>query len=114
MCSYLLIGFWFTRPIAANGCQKAFVTNRVGDFGLLLGILGLYWIMGSLEFRHLFQIINNMISKNEMNIFFLLCLPSCYFVAQLQNLPNFLFMYGYPMLLRGLLQFLPLYMLLLW
>ncbi|YP_007889766.1 NADH-plastoquinone oxidoreductase subunit 5 (chloroplast) [Vigna angularis] len=70
MCSYLLIGFWFTRPIAANACQKAFVTNRVGDFGLLLGILGLYWITGSLEFRHLFQIINNLISKNEMNLFF--------------------------------------------
>lgn len=41
MCSYLLIGFWFTRPIAANACQKAFVTNRVGDFGLLLETLGL-------------------------------------------------------------------------
>jgi len=38
LCSYLLIGFWFTRPVAANACQKAFVTNRVGDFGLLLGI----------------------------------------------------------------------------
>ncbi|KAF2908121.1 hypothetical protein DAI22_12g159400 [Oryza sativa Japonica Group] len=44
MCSYLLIGFWFTRPIAASACQKAFVTNRVGDFGLLLGILGFFWI----------------------------------------------------------------------
>nr|YP_010396179.1 NADH-plastoquinone oxidoreductase subunit 5 [Mucuna sempervirens]UQJ74256.1 NADH-plastoquinone oxidoreductase subunit 5 [Mucuna sempervirens] len=70
MCSYLLIGFWFTRPIAANACQKAFVTNRVGDFGLLLGILGLYWITGSLEFRDLFQIINNLIYKNEVNVFF--------------------------------------------
>nr|QWY86984.1 NADH-plastoquinone oxidoreductase subunit 5 [Millettia laurentii] len=70
MCSYLLIGFWFTRPIAANACQKAFVTNRVGDFGLLLGILGLYWITGSLEFRDLFQIVNNLIYKNEINIFF--------------------------------------------
>nr|YP_009769721.1 NADH-plastoquinone oxidoreductase subunit 5 [Mirbelia oxylobioides]QIT00423.1 NADH-plastoquinone oxidoreductase subunit 5 [Mirbelia oxylobioides] len=70
MCSYLLIGFWFTRPIAANACQKAFVTNRVGDFGLLLGILGLYWITGSLEFRDLFQIFNNLISKDEVNIFF--------------------------------------------
>jgi NAD(P)H-quinone oxidoreductase subunit 5 len=39
MCSYLLIGFWFTRPIVSNACQKAFVTNRVGDFGLLLGII---------------------------------------------------------------------------
>lgn len=50
MCSYLLIGFWFTRPSAAEACQKAFVTNRVGDFGLLLGILGLYWITDSFEF----------------------------------------------------------------
>nr|QWY86818.1 NADH-plastoquinone oxidoreductase subunit 5 [Bobgunnia fistuloides] len=70
MCSYLLIGFWFTRPIAANACQKAFVTNRVGDFGLLLGILGLYWITGSLEFRDLFQIFNNLIYNNEVNILF--------------------------------------------
>lgn len=50
MCSYLLVGFWFTRPTAAEACQKAFVTNRVGDFGLLLGILGLYWMTGSFEF----------------------------------------------------------------
>ncbi|KAG8633705.1 hypothetical protein MANES_18G138200v8 [Manihot esculenta] len=42
----LVTSFWFTRPIASNACQKAFVTNRVGDFGLLLGILGLYWITG--------------------------------------------------------------------
>nr|YP_010986811.1 NADH dehydrogenase subunit F [Pinguicula vulgaris]WOL38202.1 NADH dehydrogenase subunit F [Pinguicula vulgaris] len=47
MCSYLLIGFWFTRPSAVNACQKSFVTNQVGDFGLLLGILGFYWITGS-------------------------------------------------------------------
>uniref|UniRef100_UPI0031F3DFCD NADH-plastoquinone oxidoreductase subunit 5 n=1 Tax=Platylobium montanum TaxID=1969477 RepID=UPI0031F3DFCD len=70
MCSYLLIGFWFTRPIAANACQKAFVTNRVGDFGLLLGILGLYWITGSLEFRDLFPIFNSLIYNNEVNLFF--------------------------------------------
>nr|YP_010481582.1 NADH dehydrogenase subunit F [Cyathula officinalis]UVU19824.1 NADH dehydrogenase subunit F [Cyathula officinalis] len=70
MCSYLLIGFWFTRPIAANACQKAFVTNRVGDFGLLLGILGLYWITGSFEFRDLFEIFNNLINNNEVNFLF--------------------------------------------
>nr|YP_010635656.1 NADH-plastoquinone oxidoreductase subunit 5 [Beccarinda cordifolia]WBQ47869.1 NADH-plastoquinone oxidoreductase subunit 5 [Beccarinda cordifolia] len=67
MCSYLLIGFWFTRPLAANACQKAFVTNRVGDFGLLLGILGFYWITGSFEFRDLFEIFNNLIYNNEVN-----------------------------------------------
>nr|YP_010216721.1 NADH-plastoquinone oxidoreductase subunit 5 [Stachyurus retusus]UBS93886.1 NADH-plastoquinone oxidoreductase subunit 5 [Stachyurus retusus] len=70
MCSYLLIGFWFTRPIAANVCQKAFVTNRVGDFGLLLGILGLYWITGSFEFQDLFELFNNLIYNNEVNFLF--------------------------------------------
>ncbi|MDJ0733919.1 MAG: NAD(P)H-quinone oxidoreductase subunit 5 [Nostocaceae cyanobacterium] len=50
MCSYLLVGFWYDRKAAADACQKAFVTNRVGDFGLLLGILGLFWATGSFEF----------------------------------------------------------------
>nr|USW66114.1 NADH-plastoquinone oxidoreductase subunit 5 [Schima sinensis] len=72
MCSYLLIGFWFTRPVAANACQKAFVTNRVGDFGLLLGILGFYWITGSFEFRDLFEIFNNLIYNNEVNVLFVI------------------------------------------
>nr|YP_010463951.1 NADH dehydrogenase subunit 5 [Fedia cornucopiae]UUL71303.1 NADH dehydrogenase subunit 5 [Fedia cornucopiae] len=70
ICSYLLIGFWFTRPLAANACQKAFVTNRVGDFGLLLGILGFYWITGSFEFIDLFKISNNLIYKNEVHFLF--------------------------------------------
>nr|ACC93264.1 NADH dehydrogenase subunit F [Lycoseris crocata]AIJ03457.1 NADH dehydrogenase subunit 5 [Lycoseris triplinervia] len=70
ICSYLLIGFWFTRPVAAKACQKAFVTNRVGDFCLLLGILGFYWITGSFEFRNLFQIFDNLISNNEVNFLF--------------------------------------------
>nr|AVY03216.1 NADH-plastoquinone oxidoreductase subunit 5 [Camellia nitidissima] len=72
MSSYLLIGFWFTRPLAANACQKAFVTNRVGDFGLLLGILGFYWITGSFEFRDLFEIFNNLIYNNEVNVLFVI------------------------------------------
>jgi NAD(P)H-quinone oxidoreductase subunit 5 len=50
MCSYLLVGFWYDRKPAADAAQKAFVTNRVGDFGLLLGILGLYWATGSFDF----------------------------------------------------------------
>nr|UOI07668.1 NADH dehydrogenase subunit 5 [Eremophila platythamnos] len=74
MCSYLLIGFWFTRTPAANACQKAFVTNRLGDFGLLLGILGFYWITGSFEFGDLFEIFNNLIYNNEVNsLFVTLC-----------------------------------------
>nr|YP_007025959.1 NADH-plastoquinone oxidoreductase subunit 5 [Vaccinium macrocarpon]AEY84199.1 NADH-plastoquinone oxidoreductase subunit 5 [Vaccinium macrocarpon]AFI44110.1 NADH-plastoquinone oxidoreductase subunit 5 [Vaccinium macrocarpon] len=76
MCSYLLIGFWFTRPLAANACQKAFVTNRVGDFGFLLGILSFYWIIGSFEFQDLFEVSNNLIYNNEINLLLLIfCAP---------------------------------------
>ena len=50
MCSYLLIGFWYGRDGAADACQKAFITNRIGDFGLLLGMLALFWATGSFEF----------------------------------------------------------------
>ena len=50
MCSYLLVGFWYERKAAAAACQKAFVTNRVGDFGMLLGILALYALTQSFEF----------------------------------------------------------------
>ncbi|MBY0551056.1 MAG: NADH-quinone oxidoreductase subunit L [Candidatus Obscuribacterales bacterium] len=42
VCSYLLIGFWWTKPSAANACLKAFVVNRVGDFGFLVGALFLF------------------------------------------------------------------------
>ena len=51
MCSYLLVGFWYDRDGAAHAAQKAFVVNRVGDFGLLLGILGLFWATGSFDFH---------------------------------------------------------------
>ncbi|KAG6540792.1 hypothetical protein Mapa_017933 [Marchantia paleacea] len=70
MCSYLLIGFWFTRPSAANACQKAFVTNRIGDFGLLLGILGFYWITGSFDFQQLSKRFFELLSYNQINLVF--------------------------------------------
>ena len=44
-------GFWYDRDGAAHAAQKAFVVNRVGDFGLLLGILGLFWATGSFDFQ---------------------------------------------------------------
>nr|YP_009093846.1 NADH dehydrogenase subunit 5 [Luzuriaga radicans]AIT16034.1 NADH dehydrogenase subunit 5 [Luzuriaga radicans] len=89
MCSYLLIGFWFTRPVAASACQKAFVTNRVGDFGLLLGILGFYWITGSLEFRDLFEIVNNLIRHNGVNSFFATLCASLLFVGAIAKSAQF-------------------------
>jgi NADH-quinone oxidoreductase subunit L len=48
--SYLLIGFWFERPAAAEAGKKAFITNRLGDFGFLLGILLVWASLGSLNF----------------------------------------------------------------
>ena len=48
LCSYLLIGFWFERPAAANAAKKAFLINRIGDFSFLLGILLLAGTVGSL------------------------------------------------------------------
>lgn len=53
MCSYLLIGFWFGRNSAKNAAIKAFVTNRVGDFGFLLGILFLMIVFGTLNYGEL-------------------------------------------------------------
>jgi NADH-quinone oxidoreductase subunit L len=51
--SYLLVGFWFERPAAADAGKKAFLTNRLGDFGFLLGILTVWFALGSLNFREL-------------------------------------------------------------
>lgn len=67
MCSYLLVGFWFNRPSAAYACQKAFITNRVGDFGLLLGILALYWLTGSLEFDIIAPRAHQLLVDNSAN-----------------------------------------------
>nr|UNP34796.1 NADH-plastoquinone oxidoreductase subunit 5 [Chrysojasminum subhumile] len=89
MCSYLLIGFWFTRPLAANACKKAFVTNRVGDFGLLLGILGFYWITGSFEFRDFFEIVKNLIYNNEVNSSFLTLCASLLFTGAVAKSAQF-------------------------
>ena len=53
LSSYLLIGFWYEKPAAADACKKAFLTNRVGDFGFLLGILTVWATLGSLNFAEL-------------------------------------------------------------
>ncbi|MFH1018404.1 MAG: NADH-quinone oxidoreductase subunit L [Pseudomonadota bacterium] len=46
LCSYLLIGFWFTEKANADAGKKAFVVNRIGDFGFMVGILALFWTLG--------------------------------------------------------------------
>jgi NADH-quinone oxidoreductase subunit L len=53
LSSYLLIGFWFERPAAADAGKKAFITTRLGDFGFILGILAVWATLGSLNFSSL-------------------------------------------------------------
>ncbi|MCS7315132.1 MAG: NADH-quinone oxidoreductase subunit L [Bryobacterales bacterium] len=55
LCSYLLIGFWFLRSSATNAANKAFIVNRVGDFGFSIGIYLIYLHFGSLDFPEVFQ-----------------------------------------------------------
>jgi NADH-quinone oxidoreductase subunit L len=54
VASYLLIGFYFKKQSAGAAAMKAFIVNRVGDFGFLLGIFGLWWMTGSIQFDEVF------------------------------------------------------------
>jgi NADH-quinone oxidoreductase subunit L len=51
LCSYLLIGYWYEKKSAADAGKKAFITNRIGDWGFILGIFLIYSIFGTLDFR---------------------------------------------------------------
>lgn len=55
LVSYLLIGFWYKKPTAIFANLKAFLVNRVGDFGFLLGIAGIYMIFGTLDYALVFE-----------------------------------------------------------
>src|SRR5262249_29382352 len=55
LASYLLIGFWYLRPSANAAAIKAFIVNRVGDFGFALGVFGLYAVFGTLDFHQIFM-----------------------------------------------------------
>src|SRR5438093_979981 len=55
LCSYLLIGFWFTRKSATDAGKKAFIVNRVGDFGFILAIMLIYWTFERIDFPGVFS-----------------------------------------------------------
>jgi NADH-quinone oxidoreductase subunit L len=79
LASYLLIGFWFKKPSANAAAIKAFVVNRVGDFGLAIGIFLIYKYTGSLNFSEVFQFIPSLVDKKinfigiEGNIITFIC-----------------------------------------
>ncbi len=59
VCSYLLIGFWYERPSANFASIEAFVSNRIADLGMLLGILLIFWTFGSLHFEKVFTAVES-------------------------------------------------------
>jgi NADH-quinone oxidoreductase subunit L len=68
LVSYLLIGFWYTRPTAIFANLKAFVVNRVGDFGFVLGIAGIVYYTGSLDYSTVFGA-RDLIAADTMQLF---------------------------------------------
>lgn len=66
LVSYLLIGFWFKRPTAIFANMKAFLVNRVGDFGFLLGIAGVLYWFGTLDYREVFAQAQSVIGGGQV------------------------------------------------
>ncbi len=64
LCSYFLIGFWFKKESANAAAIKAFVVNRVGDFGFALGIFLIFYLFGTVNYSEVFQQIPTVIDKN--------------------------------------------------
>ncbi len=64
LASYLLIGFWFTKDSAASAGKKAFIVNRIGDFGFLIGLFLIIQHFGSLDFTKVFAQVHPMAAEN--------------------------------------------------
>ena len=80
LCSYFLIGFWFKKDTANSAAIKAFVVNRVGDFGFALGIFLIFYLFGTVNYAEVFEQIPSIVDKNlvflgiEVNAIDLICL----------------------------------------
>ena len=79
-CSYLLIGFWYKKESANNAAIKAFIVNRVGDFGLAIGIFLIFFYFGTINFKEVFDLAPQFLEKNivflgfESSLITLICL----------------------------------------
>jgi len=80
LCSYLLIGFWFKKETANAAAIKAFLVNRIGDFGFALGIFLIFYLFGTVNYSEVFELIPTITEKNliflgiEVNAIDLICL----------------------------------------
>ena len=80
LCSYFLIGFWFKKESANAAAIKAFIVNRVGDFGFALGIFLIFYIFGTINYEEVFQQIPQISNKVivflgiHLNVINLICI----------------------------------------
>ena len=80
LCSYFLIGFWFKKDTANSAAIKAFLVNRVGDFGFALGIFLIFYLFGTVNYSEVFELIPTIVDKNlfflgfDVNAIDLICL----------------------------------------
>ena len=112
LVSYLLIGFWYERESAIKANLKAFLVNRVGDFGFILGIAAVLSLLGTLDYAEVFAGVQGIQHEsvtgpfgNEWSWVTLIC-SFCLSVRWV-NQPKFRFTYGCPIPWRGQPRFLP-------
>jgi len=74
LCSYLLIGFWYTNNSYATAAKKAFVMNRIGDLGFLIAVFLIFNTFGSLEFKNVFPQAASFVSGDTSIVLITLCL----------------------------------------
>jgi NADH-quinone oxidoreductase subunit L len=72
LCSYLMIGFWHERPVAAIAAKKAFLVNRVGDMGFALGIMAIWTQLGTLNMQDVFSRFGGVAHEWQIAIAFLI------------------------------------------
>ena len=77
LCSYLLIGFWYTRESAAAAGKKAFIVNRVGDFGFGLAIMWIWTVFGTLDYAGVFKGAETLAPATATGIALLLFMGAC-------------------------------------
>ena len=74
LCSYLLIGYWYEKKSASDAGKKAFITNRVGDWGFVLGVFLIYYTFGTINFREVQNLAGAMPIETQFGVLSTICL----------------------------------------
>ena len=98
LCSYLLIGFWYKKPAANAAAIKAFLVNRIGDFGFAIGIFLIFFYFNTVNYSEVFSEVSNLSQKQiiflgiEFDLITMICL--LLFVGAMGNLLSFCYIRG--------------------